>query len=154
MYGGRFNNEVEPTVQNGVVYVLSLPSFRWQKSTLTGIGRFMHSCNVIGRQMISVGGISMYSDTTQHIFDVVGGIPDPWDQGFGVFDLTDMEWKSSFNANAGPYVTPESVKANSQQNEGYPSSWDEAVVEQWFKNPGICNMFSLLESIFADLRSS
>lgn len=137
MYGGYYNWEVEPTVQNGVVHVLSLPSFNWRKQEAPAeIGRYMHSCNVIGRQMISIGGVTLYNNTEQDAFFVAGGVPDPWDQGFGVFDLTDMEWKSSYDADAGPYVTPDSVKSYTQQNGRYPSEWEDHVIEEWFTNPG------------------
>ena len=138
MYGGSYSGEVEATVQNGLVYVLSLPSFNWHvQDASPEYGRFMHSCNVMGRQMISVGGVVMESGITEDAFAVVGGIADPWHQGFGVFDMTDMEWKSSFNPNAGSYVTPDSIKSYSQSNGQYPASWDDNTVEDWFKNPGM-----------------
>ena len=139
MYGGEHNSDVEDTVNNGVVHVLSLPAFHWQKQAAPAeLGRYMHSCNVIGRQMISVGGVVFKSGTTANAFATAGGIADPWDQGFGVFDLTDMEWKSSYDADAGPYVSPNSVKSYSQQNGRYPSQWDDPTIEDWFTNPGKC----------------
>jgi N-acetylneuraminic acid mutarotase len=41
------------------VYVLSLPSFSWYKVDNTpGTGRTLHTCNVVNRQMIVIGGTS------------------------------------------------------------------------------------------------
>ena len=136
MYGGTINSNVQETVNNGLVWVLSLPSFHWTKQDATPtLGRFQHSCNVVGRQMISVGGVVIESDTTPDAFLVVGGVADPWDNGFGVFDLTDMEWKPLFDPNAGDYVTPDVVKSYYQQNGQYPS-WTDSNVKNWFMNPG------------------
>lgn len=47
--------------------------------------------------MIVVGG---YTDPT----------PDPWAQGLGVFDLSSMSPKSSYDPKAGPYDSPGIVK--------------------------------------------
>ena len=136
MYGGQVNGDVERTVENGVVYVLSLPSFHWSKQAATSnFGRYMHSCNVVGkRQLAVIGGVVIDSGISTDAFTVSGGSPDPWDQGIGIFDLTDMEWKSSYDPSAAAYVTPQLVKSYIQQNGKYPSTWANSVVEEWFKN--------------------
>lgn len=122
LYGGSKVNDPEPAT-SGAVYVLSLPSFNWQKqSVASNIGRYMHSCNVIGNgQMVVVGGIVGANN-----------IPDPWPQGLGVFDMSAMEWAASYNASAAPYVTPKVTKAYIEQNGRYPSSFSDPVVESWF----------------------
>ena len=33
--------------------------------------------------------------------------PDPWDQGLGIFDMSAMEWKDSYDPNAAAYTSPE-----------------------------------------------
>ena len=35
---------------------------------------------------------------------------DPFAKGLGVFDMTEMRWKDSYDANALAYRTPEAVK--------------------------------------------
>ena len=68
--------------------------------------RMDHTCEVIGkRQMIVVGGIIAPFDSSKTWHD-----PDPFAQGLGIFDMTDLTWMSSYDANAAPYVTPEIVK--------------------------------------------
>lgn len=137
MFGGIYGGDVEKTVDLGAVHVLSLPSFTWFKVADPTYGRFFHSCNVAGnRQMISIGGVVFDRSTSSDSFNVVGGRPDPWDNGFGVFDMVDLEWKPSFDPSADAYVTPDVVKSNIQQNGFYPSDWQDSTVEKWFSQPG------------------
>ena len=88
------------------VWVLSLPAFAWFKANYTAeTNRWRQSCNVVGnRQMITVGG--------QNINDQNLGQQsrDPFVQGVGIFDLTEMTWSSGYDAHAAPYVTPQVVK--------------------------------------------
>ncbi|KAK8032435.1 kelch repeat protein [Apiospora arundinis] len=60
------------------------------------------------RQMLSVGGTEGFSGIVNHISSVKD--PDPWKQGLGVLDLTEMVWKSQYDADADPYDTPKMVK--------------------------------------------
>lgn len=128
------------TVAQGAVYVLSLPAFNWQKQKVTPqFGRYLHSCNVIGnRQMISVGGKVANASESEAALDdndtpPDSSLPDPWQQGLGVFDLTAMEWKERYDADAPPYITPDPVKAFYQQNGKYPASWTNSLVRDWFE---------------------
>lgn len=137
MFGGSYGSDVAKTVDLSAIYVLSLPSFTWRKAADPTYGRFVHSCNVAGnRQMISVGGVVFESNTPAISFQVVGGTADPWDNGFGVFDMVELEWKSSFDPSAAAYVTPNVVKQGIQQNGFYPSTWTDSTVEKWFLQPG------------------
>lgn len=118
--------------------MLSIPAFNWQKQdTQPGVGRYLHSCNVAGnRQMISIGG--RVTNATE--FDEDGAndsitdssLPDPWPQGIGVFDLTDMVWKDTYDPNAAPYITPDIVKNQYRQNWQNPSSWSNLINQGWF----------------------
>ena len=139
MFGGTSNGDVEETVDLSAVYVLSLPSFTWTRVAEPTQGRFVHSCNVAGnRQMISIGGVVFDRDTSIDAFKTVGGRADPWDNGFGVFDMVHLEWKSSFDPSAGAYVTPNTIKASIKQNGYYPSDWtDSKNAEKWFTQPGM-----------------
>ncbi len=138
LYGGQVPGDAASTITNGEVYVLSLPSFNWQKQYATGTtGRYMMSCNVVGkRQMVVVGGIVIPQNVDWDTYNFGAGEPDPWDQAIGIFDLTEMAWKSSYDASASPYITPDAVKSFYTQHGRYPAQWDSGVVEDWFKNPG------------------
>lgn len=103
MYGGE-----RPADNVGFddIYILTIPGFVWFQVTYNSVSpRTGHTCEVVGkRQMIVVGGISaplMSPSWTDH---------DPFYQGLGIFDLTDLTWASSYNASAAPYVAPKMVK--------------------------------------------
>ena len=120
-------------VAQGAIYVLSIPAFNWLKQdTQPGVGRYLHSCNVAGnRQMISVGGRVTSAtevdedDANDSITD--SGLPDPLPQGIGVFDLTDMVRKNTYDPNAAPYITPDIVKNQYRQNGQHSSSWSNPI---------------------------
>lgn len=75
--------------------------------------------------MIVVGGVTanFADDNLQK---------DPWNQGLGVFDLTNLEWQSSYNPSADPYRTPGIVKDYISANGQYPTSWDSSTVAAFF----------------------
>lgn len=84
--------------------MLSLPGFRWFKVDGTFPERHNHACTVVGkgkRQMLSTGG-----NVNGEVFDDM----DPWPHSIGIFDLTDLEWKSEYDVNAADYETPEIIK--------------------------------------------
>ena len=118
VYGGYSNtfllssiapSKVETDSQallNGV-YVLSLPGFIWTKVDSTAASRTGHTCHVIGnRQMLSIGGLdpSMPINASRNSLDT-------WQHGLGIFDMVDLKWKESYDANAPAYVTPKVVGA-------------------------------------------
>ena len=109
------------------VYVLSIPSFKWFRTSYTlANARIGHSCNAVGRQMISVGGYT-FADNSAFL------IPDVWRQGLGVFDMTEMVWKDSYDTNAAPYITPQMIKEDYEQNGRLPpDGFDDPSVESWF----------------------
>jgi hypothetical protein len=81
--------------------------------------------------MVVVGGVSVRTDALDD-FTALGGSPDPWEQGLGIFDLTQLAWKSSYDANAAPYTTPSAVKAANAKNGKYPAEWSSPIIESWF----------------------
>ena len=97
LFGGAGNSGIEATLSLGSVYVLSLPAFNWQQTTYTPqVGRFDHTCNIKDRQMIVVGGyVNTLADYNANIGKTYVGSVDPWSQGIGVFDLSEMQWKDS-----------------------------------------------------------
>ncbi|KAK7966083.1 Kelch repeat-containing protein [Apiospora aurea] len=123
------------------IHVLSLPGFVFFKSPSSGTPRNDHACALVGplnnetgrnqakRQMLSVGG--------SH-----GGLgfpkselyPDPWKQGLGVFDLTDMVWKSQYDADARPYDTPKMIQDWYAQGGADLVSWTSEEVKALFRS--------------------
>lgn len=89
------------------VYVLSLPGFVFFKAQGRSTVRTDHACAVVGRrQLVSVGGTDGQLGFPGSLLD-----PDPWTNGIGVFDMTEMRWKTGYDADAGGYESPAVVKA-------------------------------------------
>lgn len=86
-----------------VAYVLSLPAFVWFKVNDTSADpRTQHTCNVAGnRQVISVGGIDPTVPYPNYFSET-----DPWPQGLGIFDMTDLKWTNNYDAAATAYTLP------------------------------------------------
>lgn len=64
-------------------------------------------CAVAGqRQMITVGGINRKLGVPTFFKD-----RDPFPQGLGIFDLTELKWKDQYDAGAANYQSPDAVKA-------------------------------------------
>ncbi len=93
----------------------------------------LHTCHVPGtpprREMIAIGGY--IPDLEYEIMPA-----DPWVQGLGVLDLTEMLWKKSYNASAARYETPSVVKAGIAENGSYPRTWNEPLVGIWITGKG------------------
>lgn len=95
------------------VYVLSLPAFRWFRANYTSLSpRMAHTCHATKtRQMILVGGTNpLYSSDYNANGDRGGEPQDPWDQGIGVFDMTALEFKDSYQSNTDPYEPPSAIQ--------------------------------------------
>ena len=78
--------------------------------------------------MISIGGKTVNSTETAKD----PNLPDPWPNGIGIFDMTAMEWKAKYDADAAPYVTPDVVKTYYRENARFPAKWDNELVKAWF----------------------
>ena len=134
VFGGSFTWQSfsERDAELDVVYVLSLPAFHWQRSTYRPVhARSWHTCNVLdraNRQMAVIGGWDTTGNTSSWY--------DPWAQGIGIFDLTEMAWKDHYDPSAGSYRTPQGLKDWYSQNGRYPSEWDDPTVQGWFTGIG------------------
>ena len=53
--------------------------------------------------MILIGGID-----PSYVY--YNGTADPWNQAIGVFDMSSLQWKDSYNAGAKPYASPDVIK--------------------------------------------
>lgn len=123
IYGGS-SSQTSSTSSD--VYVLSLPGFVMFKSPNPGTPRQNHDCVTIGgnssstsnRQMLVVGGTNGWLGFPTSLTD-----PDPWKQGLGTFDLTDMSWSSSYDPGAADYDSPDVVKTWYSQGGLGAVSW-------------------------------
>lgn len=89
------------------VHVLSLPAFEWTELDSRTDPRAAMGCALVGRrQMLVVGGTDL-SRTNSALWRTADKFP----RGLGIFDLTDQRWKTSFDANARAYESPESVRS-------------------------------------------
>ena len=119
VYGGQNNpaggnltaTQVTQNKELDSLYVLSLPAFAWFKANYTAANpRDRHTCQVVGnRQMLSIGGLNPLDQNTG-TYSV-----DPMAQGLQIFDMTEMTWSSSYDAQAAPYTSPQVVKDWYQQ---------------------------------------
>lgn len=65
-------------------------------------------CAVGGqRQMITVGGINRSVGQSVKFF----ANKDPFPQGIGIFDMTELKWTDNYNPSAAAYQTPDAVQA-------------------------------------------
>ncbi|KAF4926614.1 Kelch repeat-containing protein [Colletotrichum viniferum] len=113
------------------VFVLSLPGFVWtQVSYESKKRRRFHTCTVVGRrQMLSVGGTDGKTAWSG---------ADPWPNGLGMFDMTDWEWKTDYDAEAKDYET-----ANTIRDWGLTSvAWSSETVQKLFISTATSNSCS------------
>ncbi|KAH8752940.1 hypothetical protein BGZ57DRAFT_912299 [Hyaloscypha finlandica] len=106
IYSGEISSTRKPYDE---IYVLSIPGFVWFKADYPPQSpRIFHTCEVVGRrQLVTIGGLNHhYSPSIPNVWDV----KDTFSQGLGIFDMTDMVWKDSYDANASDYRSPEVVK--------------------------------------------
>lgn len=53
--------------------------------------------------MLSIGGVDPQADKTW-------GTKDPFPQGLGIFDMTELEWKENFDHKAAAYDSAEPIR--------------------------------------------
>lgn len=110
VYGGSTGKTFD--IQNAAnpnfldIFVLSLPSFQWfRTSTTNQIRRSYTTCKVIGnRQMVVIGGTNPSTGDDEWLSK------DPFTNGIGIFDLTALEWTSRYDADAPAYQRPAVVQ--------------------------------------------
>ncbi|KAG4219250.1 hypothetical protein PC116_g32270 [Phytophthora cactorum] len=130
IYGGSSANHAGNTFSD--VYVLSLPGFVFFKSNSSGTPRADHGCAVIGngkRQMLSYGGIDADPDLGSHNMT-----PDPWKQSLGIYDMSEMIWKDSYDVNAADYESPAVVRDWYAQGNIETMTWDNDELKELLLN--------------------
>ena len=107
VYGGQTESAAGRIRTASDVYVLSTPAFQWFPAP-SGSPRTYHDCAAAGNsQMLVVGGMDLTVDgRSSNRWETT----DPWPQGLGIFDMHDLEWKDSYNADAPPYKAPDKVR--------------------------------------------
>ncbi|KAI1383143.1 uncharacterized protein F4822DRAFT_93907 [Hypoxylon trugodes] len=119
IYGGN-SDQIEGTSPD--VHVLSLPGFIFFDAGSLGTPRADHACAVVGkgkRQMLSYGGVNggpgLRNPTTT---------ADPWKQGLGIYDMSEMKWTDSYDPDAADYESPAKVKDWYDQGNLNNVKWD------------------------------
>ncbi|KAK9414399.1 putative Kelch repeat-containing protein [Seiridium unicorne] len=132
IYGGASDQTLSTSSD---VYVLSLPGFVMFKSPNPGTPRQDFSCLSVGgnsssasnRQMLVVGGTNGWLGFPTSLTD-----PDPWQQGLGIFDMTEMTWSSSYDPDAAEYDSPDVVKTWYSQGGLDSVSWSSDELKALF----------------------
>lgn len=128
MFGGTRKTAPAQTFDD--VWILSLPGFAWTRAGSIDRGgpRSNHHCVVIGkRQMLSIGG-GRDSDG----FPTVWTSPDSLPNGLAILDMTDLTWSSQYDAKAGDYESPKTVKEWYAQGKQASVTWSSDEVQKLF----------------------
>lgn len=133
------------------MYILSIPAFRWFLAKYTpSIPRGGHTCHGTNtNQMILIGGVDPRNQTFELEDGDYGDDPkDPWAQGIGVFDMTALEFKASYQAKAEVYQPAEAIREyykvefvaldsklitdflTLNRSNKYPNSWTSSAVKE------------------------
>ena len=73
--------------------------------------------------------------------DLEGGddsdrIPDPWPQGLGIFDMTNLTWRDEYDPDLPTYKTPDAIKKIYAQQGRYPQkNWSDPAAQKLFTTP-------------------
>jgi hypothetical protein len=102
IFGGSTNQtfDVPNTTDTGFldVFVLSIPAFTWfQINEPSNVRRSNHFCQVIGDQMLVMGGRDPSQNASSGLaWETV----DPWTWGMMFFNMTAWAWTGSYSPNA------------------------------------------------------
>lgn len=103
MFGGRD----EERKGLGDIHILSLPGFVWRKVSTETTSRGAMGCTVVGnRQMLTVGGVNL----SLKFWDL-WRTKDSFSQGLGIFDMSKLSWRGTYDVNAASYESPETVQS-------------------------------------------
>ncbi|KAM0796187.1 hypothetical protein BDR22DRAFT_918877 [Usnea florida] len=123
-FNGGFGNQ---SVQFDTVSILTLPAFHWISVPYPPEKpRNGQSCNAVGgSQIISIGGadpnvnMSILKLGNPLKYLTFNTIPDPFQQGLAIFDMTSLQFASQYIANAPPYQQSDPVKQFYSQSQQY-----------------------------------
>lgn len=134
-------------------YVLTVPGFEWfpvSSPDATNPGRrIWHTCNLVGNsQALVFGGYNFLNDTSTQFQDT-----DPWTQGLGVFDMTTLKWKDSYDADAPEYESPQQIQEWYSSTKPTDVKWASDDLKALFQVEG-SSWFSENGQISASVTSS
>ncbi|KAI4214598.1 MAG: hypothetical protein LQ351_003015 [Letrouitia transgressa] len=96
VYGGWGATNTQKN--DGNVYVLSIPSFKWIRVTRDTDQRSRHQCHLMGNNhMVVVGGIQPNNDNIQPGGPIGCDIESKFAQGLGIFFLNDHSWRTEYD---------------------------------------------------------
>lgn len=110
VYGGWGATNTQKN--DGNVYVLSIPSFKWIRVTRDTDQRSRHKCHLMGKNhMVVVGGIQPNNDNIQPAGTIGCDTESKFAQGLGIFYLNDHTWRTDYNPaeGSGPYRVHPSI---------------------------------------------
>jgi hypothetical protein len=103
-WGGWPGNATQPYDE---LHILSLPAFRWFKVPYPAQRpRIGHTCHVVGqRHMLIIGGADPLPVPAPGTDLRASGYatPDPFPNGLGLFDITRLQWATTYDPRAAEY---------------------------------------------------
>lgn len=129
VYAGWNNTLGEYSISFDAAYVLSLPSFNWFKADYEATSpRHGLTCEHIGGgQVLTVGGLDTSQHDASNQYRGVFHTEDTFPQGLGVFDLSNMSFVDSFDANRTTYDYADSLRTYYQSRDRISSSMGDSL---------------------------
>ncbi|EKG13329.1 Galactose oxidase/kelch beta-propeller [Macrophomina phaseolina MS6] len=118
-YAGWGGDLGTKSVQFDQIYILTLPAFHWINVDYPPTGtRHALTCHAVGgSQILTIGGVdSASTDSSATIYAGPFRDRDKYTQGLAVFDLSTLEWKNEYTANASKYTQSELVRTYYAEN--------------------------------------
>ena len=112
------------------IYILTLPAFHWIKVDYTPTHtRHALTCHPVGGgQILTIGGVNSASeDNSGTIYQSTFDDKDEYTQGLAIFDLSTLEWKDEYNANASPYTQSSLVRTFYSQKYVPPTTEEQSI---------------------------
>ncbi|KAK6532380.1 hypothetical protein TWF281_006569 [Arthrobotrys megalospora] len=137
MYGGVTYDQKRVPRYLDDVWILTLPSFQWIKIFEGESPRYGHTCHVApkGRQMITVGGLGGYYTANFNDSQC------DWEtKSVALYDLTTLQWSSTYLAHSEPYQLPVEVAQKVSNGNQTGNATVIAPLDSW-SNPDIKALF-------------
>ncbi|KAL1651936.1 hypothetical protein SLS58_000059 [Diplodia intermedia] len=119
VYAGWGGDLGTQSVSFDQIYILTLPAFHWIQVDYDQTGtRHALTCHPVGgSQILTIGGVNSAStDSSASIYKGTFRDKDKYTQGLAVFDLSTLEWKDQYTANASGYTQSDMVRSYYAQN--------------------------------------
>ncbi|CAH0058145.1 unnamed protein product, partial [Clonostachys solani] len=153
LFGGSFKNETDVAEYNNLTHVTLYDpvSQMWYDQKTIGAepeprnsfcavgaespnGTYEICARIGNRQMISVGGLGEW-----RVKNESWKSPDPWPNGIGIFDLTELKWKDEYDPDAKPYESPQIVQEWYAAKDRQQVAWASPQLEALFNKKSSTN---------------